>query len=131
MHNVLLTTAAEVFCPILMGQKQLKWQNVISFSFFKLWIQKACDGKFYQFLMDIPSFRCAICWYSWIKSCLPPFFIWWQYIATAATHTLPLLFLFQNLEIWENALTVADIRVVSLVQNEAKDQILQIEYGDR
>ena len=26
-------------------------------------------------------------------------FLWWQYIETAATHTSPLLFLFQNLEI--------------------------------
>ena len=52
-------------------------------------------------------------------------------MVTTATDNLPLLFLFQNfqtLEIWENALTMADIRVVSEVQNEAKDQILQLEH---
>ena len=53
-------------------------------------------------------------------------------MVTTATDNLPLLFLFQNfqtLEIWENALTAANIRVVSEVQNEAQDQILQLEHG--
>ena len=48
-----------------------------------------------------------------------------------ATHTLPLLFLFQNFQDLRNALTMSDIRVVSGVQNEAKDQTLQVEHGGR
>ena len=66
--------------------------HVIFLIFFNLQ-KKTIDDHFKHFIMDITSFWYNICLYSWIRSYLPPNFTWWQYIATVATHSLPLLFL--------------------------------------
>ena len=96
-YNTLSADALAAVCLIEMGQNSIgPNNNKVRISMpFSLNLKKIGGDYFNQFIVEVPSFWFMICLHSWIRLYLPPICFWWQYIATATTHPLPILFLGQ------------------------------------